>query len=136
MVPEYKQSSLCTLHTRCTAGVPTADGADLHFPHPSLSQGRVRGLGRPAAGTGTKTDTSHKTGRTDKPDRTCTLSRNLSGTAPRTGRRFPTGRASYWEKHIGVKSLAFLGISLRREELKQLRSFLLFNFHNLTALLL
>lgn len=102
VVPEYKQSSLCILHTWCSAGVLTADGADLPSSlHCSAPQGRVRGLGCHAADSGTKTGTSHKTGLTGRPDRTCTLSRNLSGTAPRIGRRSPRRRC----KGKGIKTM-------------------------------
>jgi len=76
--------------------VPTADGVDLlPSSHP---QGR--GLGCPAAGSGTKTGTSHMTGRTDRPDRTCMPSRFRSGTAPGKGKKSPKGRESNGEKGI------------------------------------
>lgn len=85
-VPEYMQSNLCTPHTGYSVVVPAADGAD---PHPFLFQGNVQSLGCPATSSGTKMDTSHKTGQTDRPDMTCTQSRTLSGRAPGTGKRSP-----------------------------------------------
>lgn len=96
-VPEYKQSSLYTPHTTCSAEVPAADGAGL-LPclPPSLPQDTAPGLGCPAAGIVTKTGTSHKTGLIDRPSRTCSLSRNQNGKAPRIGRRSPRWRI--WEK--------------------------------------
>lgn len=107
-IPEYKRSSLCTLHTRGSAGVPAADGADLLPCLPSsLPQGTAPGLGCSAAGSGTQTGTSHKTGLIDRPDRTCTLSRNLSGKAPRTGRISPRWRL-WGKKDILGKIFLFL----------------------------
>lgn len=89
-VPEYKQSSLCTLHTRCSAGVPAADGVDL-LPclPPSLPQGMAPGLGYPVTSSVTRMGTSHKIGLIDRLDRTCILSRNLNDKAPKTGKRSP-----------------------------------------------
>lgn len=92
----YKQSSPCILHTKCSAEVLTADGADL-LPslHSFPPQGRVQGLGCLGASSETKTGTSHRTGQTDRLDRTCTLNRSLSGKAPKTRRRSPTKSAKY-----------------------------------------
>lgn len=119
-LPEYKQSSLCTLHTKCSVEVPTVDGVDLlpclapsllGLPQ-SLSQGRAPGLARLASGTGTQTGTNHKTGQTDRPDRTCTQSRNLSGRAPRTRRRSP-GRTARNLKDVRNNKLENSFIEIR-----------------------
>lgn len=83
-------SSLGTLHTRGSAGVRAADGAGSPPCHlSSPSRDTAPGLGCSAAGSGTPTDTSRRTGPRGRPGRTCSLSRSQSGKARGTGRRFP-----------------------------------------------
>lgn len=86
-IPEYKLSSLCTLHKGGSAGVLAAGGANFHLYLPCLP--RDMGLRCSAEGSGIQMCTSHKTGLIGRPSRTCTLNRNLSGMAPRTGRISP-----------------------------------------------
>lgn len=93
-IPEYKQSSPCTLHTEGSAGVLAAGGANLLLYHPRLPQGMCQHCS--AGGNGIQMSTSHKTGPIGRPGRTCTLSRNLSGTVPGTGRISP--RIELWKK--------------------------------------
>lgn len=98
-IPEYKRSSLCTPHKGGNAGVLAAGGANFLLFPPCLP--RDMGLRCSAEGSGIQTCTSHKTGLTGRPSRTCTLSRNLSGTAPGTGRISPggviTGKEDLWQ---------------------------------------
>lgn len=89
-VPECTLNSLCTLHTGGSAVVRAADGAG---PPPcrlsSPSRDTAQGLGCSVAGSGTKTDTNHRTGPRDRPGRTCSQNRSPSGTAQGTRRIFP-----------------------------------------------
>lgn len=67
-----------------------ADDAGPPPCHPSSpSRDTAPGLGCSAAGSGTQTDTSRRTGPRGRPGRTCSLSRSPSGKARGTGRRFP-----------------------------------------------
>lgn len=90
IIPGYTLSSLCTLHTGGSAGVRAADGAGPPPCHPWFpSRDTAPSLGCSAAGSGTQTDTSRRTGPRGRPGRTCSLSRSPSGKARGTGRRFP-----------------------------------------------